>query len=320
MKNKGVTLTELLIVIVVMGIIAAFSIVKVSDIVTKARVDVDSYNLATLNEVSEDYYLNYGQSNGDIFYGIDTDEERMQELVTKGLLTSLVRIQQKDASFEWDVDEQVWILVGGEQNDYYNGTDIDYSFDSDLLTGLTDNGTVSIDMSDWSTDNGYLENTTGESRLFIPINSTTYTISVNAALGTGNTGGYGIFFDTTLKDDNASKDYGYVFQFDRGYGSGAMIVRPRSNGSEGGSVWTVRDYHTTIFPSKYTDPTWWTSTHTVKIVVTNESSTIRNAEFFIDGQSIGDYSYSNAIDGEKIYTGFRGWGSSTTQFYSISAN
>jgi prepilin-type N-terminal cleavage/methylation domain-containing protein len=318
MNNKGVTITELLIVIVVMGIIGAFSIVRVSEIVKNTRINVDSFNLSFLNEVTEDYYLDNGDTNGDIFDGINTDTLRMQELVSNGYLGSTIIVQQNGASFEWSVDDQVWNLIGGEVNNYYDGTNVSYSFDSDYLSEITNDGTVSIDMSDWSTDDGYLENGTGESRIFIPIGSTTYTISVSAALSAGTSGGYGIFFDTTLDGGDVTRDNGYVLQFDRGFGSGEVIVRPRTNGSEGGAVLRINDR--SLIPSKSVNPTWWTDTHTVNIVVTNVTDTTRNAEFFIDGVNVGSYSYTNNIEGEQIHTGFRGWGSSPTQFYSINVN
>ncbi len=320
MNNKGVTLTELLIVIVVMGIIAVFAMARFSEIVKNTKINVDTFNLSTLNEVTEDYHSTKADLNDGVFDGINTDTLRMQELVTRGYLSSPIVIQQNEASFEWSVDDQIWNIIGGEINDFYDGSTVNYTFDSDLLSDITDSGTVSIDMSDWSTDNGYLENGTGESRIFIPISSATYTITASAALGSGNSGGYGIFFDTTLDENNVSRDDGFVFQFDRGYGTGAMIVRPRSNGREGGAVWNLREYNTTVFPSKNVDPGWWTDTHTIKIVVTNTNDTTRNAEFFIDGQSIGSYSYTNNIEGDQIHTGFRGWGSSPTQFYSINVN
>lgn len=320
MNDKGFTLIEILIVIVVMGIIAGFTLVKVDTIISNTRINVDSFNLSTLNDVTEDYAVYYSVNSSDIFDGINSDSERMTALVTNGYLTSPVTAQQSGASFEWNVTDQAWELEGGEINGYYDGTIVNYVFDSDSLDDITGDGTVSIDMSDWSTDDGYLENTTGESRIFIPISNSTYIIEVSAALSSGSSGGYGIFFDTTLDGDDATKDNGYVFQFDRGYGTGAMIVRPRENGRERGAVWTLREYNSTVFPSKSVFPDWWTDTHTIRIVVTNEDANTRNAEFFIDGTSIGSYSYSNEVDGEQIYTGFRGWGSSPTEFYSLTAN
>ncbi len=317
MNEKGVTLVELLIVIIVMGIIAAFTIVKVDQIVTTTKINVDSFNLSTLNTVTDKYAQQYAGSTSDVFDGFSTDEYRMQSLVTKGYLDSMIRVQQSGASFEWVVVDQLWYLEGGLINGYFDGSTVNYTFNSDSLDDITGDGVVSYDMSDWSTDNGYLENTTGESRIFVPISSSTYDINVSAALSSGNTGGYGVFFDTTLKNDDPTKDEGLVLQFDRGWGDGAIIVRPRSDGSESGPVWTLRESESALIPSKTVDPDWWTDTHDISIVVTSVDESTREAEFFIDGSSLGSYTYSNEVEGEQIYTGFRGWGSSPTEFYSL---
>ncbi|PAT01575.1 hypothetical protein CI105_05740 [Candidatus Izimaplasma bacterium ZiA1] len=53
MNQKGVTLIELLIVIVVMGIIAAFSIVALDDIITNTSEQVDEYNVKLLEDKIE---------------------------------------------------------------------------------------------------------------------------------------------------------------------------------------------------------------------------------------------------------------------------
>jgi len=53
MNQKGVTLVELLIVIVVMGVISAFSIVALGDIITNTSQQVDEYNIKLLEDKIE---------------------------------------------------------------------------------------------------------------------------------------------------------------------------------------------------------------------------------------------------------------------------
>lgn len=318
MNNKGVTLIELLIVIVVLGVIGGFTIVQVSSIVDNSRIEVDSFNLSTLTSVTENFAEAYPSGTSDVFDGYSDNDARMLALVDSKFLDTRIVAQQKDAYFDWNVSTQSWDLIGGEINGFYNGSGLSYSFSTDTLDSIESSGTVSINMDRWSTDDGYLENSTGETRLFIPISSNEYVITVDAALQSGSNGGYGVFFDITLRNDNVNRDDGYIFQFDRGYAEGAMIVRPRSNGGEQGAVWSLRANNTTAFPSEAEDPDWWTDTHTIKIIVSNINNTTREAEFFIDGISIGTYSYSNEIDGNQIYTGFRGWGGSPTRFYGLN--
>lgn len=319
MKQKGITIMELLIVIVVMAIVAGFATITVTEIVHSARVKVDSMNLDTLNDVTYNYASYENISSGDIFSGYTTNEDRMIELVEAGALSKVIRPQQFGASFEWDIDLQVWSLVNGE---YVGNTGVSSGFDFSNKTDqeLSDLGVVSIDMNDWTTTDSGIENNTGESRIFVPISSNTYTITSSAALSEGTSGGYGVFFDTILENDNVNRDTGYVIQFDRGYGNGAIIVRPRTSGSEGSPVWQLRESQSNLIPSKYDDPEWWTSTHTIKVVVTNLDEVTRKAVFYLDGNVLGEYEYVNAIGGNQIYTGYRGWGSSPTVFYGLSIN
>jgi prepilin-type N-terminal cleavage/methylation domain-containing protein len=315
MKQKGVTLVELLIVIVVIGIIGTFAIIQVDEIVTNTRIEVDTYNLATLNDLTTKY-ADQNNISGNIFLGSSNDVERMTVLVEAGLIEKVIIPQQKDAIFQWSIDNQEWSLIGGVLSTLYDTDQTIYQFEETTLEDIIDQGSVSIDMSDWTyNEDGYLENDTGESRLFIPINKVTYTISATAQLDFGTAGGYGIFFDTYLENDDEDRDYGYIFQFDRGYD--AMVVRPRSNGREGNVVWRINDEDTSAFPSKSVDAEWWRSIHTIQIVVSNVNASTRSAKFYIDGDYLGEYTYANQIDGKTLYTGFRGWGSSTTKFYGI---
>jgi len=320
MNSKGLTLIELLIVVVVIGIIATFAVVAFGDTVDHSRIEADSHNLMILNNAT-DKYATTVSTNSDIFDGINEDSSRISTLISSGFIDRPIIPQQESASFEWDIDNQKWNLIGGELSDTYFETSYDsYDFSSNTLEEAQENGVVSINIDKWDTDNGYLENTTGETRIFIPITKETYTINVNAGLGSGSNGGYGIFFDTTLRDGDVDHDDGYVFQFDRGYAEGAMIVRPRVNGSERGPVWTLRANSTDIFPSENDDPDWWTDAHQVEIVVTNVDATTRSASFYLDGEFLGTFEYTNEVDGKQIYTGFRGWGGSPTQFHTINVN
>lgn len=321
MNKKGVSLVELLIVIVVLGVVAGFATVAVVNIVNKQRVGVDSYNVRYLNELTMEFSEDMGLDMSTVYNGIDTDEARMNLLITNNYLFSNLKTAQSGATFQWDETANLWTIVGGDYSATGGLAGSSINFASETIDTLESSGTVSINMAKWDTDDGYLENSTGETRIFIPISQSTYTIEVEAALSSGTGGGYGIFFHTTLRDGDEDHDDGYVFQFDRGYSTGAMIVRPRVNGRERGPVWSVRaSSGSATFPTKVEDAAWWTDTHTVKIIVTNVDVDTCNAAFYIDGTLIGDMDFDNEIGGDQIYTGFRGWGSSPTKFYSLGVN
>lgn len=182
--------------------------------------------------------------------------------------------------------------------------------------------TVSPQIDNWNlySENGLVnDGSNGQRIIYFPINQDEYTITVNAKLNDIDnlSGGYGIYFDTYFNNDNSSQDSGYIFQFDRGYSSGEMIVRPREFGSERNPTWRVWDSITDAFPSKYTNPEWWVTTHQITIEVTNINTTTRQASFFIDDIYIGKMTYENVISNQQIYVGFRGWNASDTFFYDL---
>lgn len=320
MNSKGLTLIELLIVVVVLGIIATFAVIALGDTVSHSRIEADSHNLMVLNQATNKYSTTLSTSDG-VFHGITEDNSRIDKLITSGFIDRTITAQQDSATFEWSIDHQKWNLIGGVLSDTYFEVSLDsYDFSSQTIEEVTDNGVVSSNIDKWSTDDGALENQVGQTNLFIPITKDTYTINVSAALGEGSNGGYGIFFDTTLRDGDPDHDDGLIFQFDRGYAEGAMIVRPRINGRERGPVWTLRANNTDLFPSESEDPEWWTQNHNVKIIVTNVNDTTRSATFYIDGELYGTYEYANNLEDKQVYTGFRGWNNSPTEFHTIDVN
>jgi prepilin-type N-terminal cleavage/methylation domain-containing protein len=320
MSNKGLTLVELLIVIVVIGIIGGFTGVSVTNIVHNTRVKVDSRNVDTLNSVTANY-ANWNMiTSSDIFAGLSTDEERMQVLISEGALSKTVEAQQNGASFEWDVTEQRWTLVGGEYIALDGVSNQTIDFSETTIQLLEDDGTRSIDIDDWTIVEDGLINDINETRLFIPVGDNEYTITVNATLSNNNnSGGYGIFFDTILENDDETRDTGFILQFDRGMGSGEIIVRPREGGSESNAVERYRSNELDFIPSKYDDPDWWSSTHEIEIVVEILNESTNQATFFIDGNKLGEFQYNtDHLDGSQLYTGFRGWNSNPTTFDSLT--
>jgi len=59
-KNNGVTLVELMIVAVILGVLAAIAIPRMSQSGTKAKVTACKANMALLNSAIERYYLTNG--------------------------------------------------------------------------------------------------------------------------------------------------------------------------------------------------------------------------------------------------------------------
>lgn len=107
-KNSGFTLIELIVVIAVLGILALIAIPNILGYVEEAKISADKATLRTLNNVTTMYKVESSNFNADVFSGINEDENRMLELVDNGYLSNEISPQQKDARFQWEVNNQIW--------------------------------------------------------------------------------------------------------------------------------------------------------------------------------------------------------------------
>jgi len=108
MNNKGVSLIELLVVIVVMGIIGGFSFGMVSNILENTRQGVDEQTVSTLNTATN-YYSFY--NHADTVFDVNlTDSEKLILLYNEGYVGSVIKTQSKDAVFIWSEEQRIWRL------------------------------------------------------------------------------------------------------------------------------------------------------------------------------------------------------------------
>ncbi|MEI6621360.1 MAG: type II secretion system protein [Actinomycetes bacterium] len=303
--DRGFTLVELLIVIVVIGILAGIVVFGVGRFRDDANTASDLANLKLLNNASAAYQVSApaGQNLNDL----TSDTARMNKLFDVGLLTNpvggvkVITPKVAGASFTWNTASGRWL--------YLNGNTQDYNFASDQLSNYPQTGT-------WTQSPGGFVSTAG--LLFVPNPRVEYTITSVATVGTG--GGYGILFNTTLATYNL--DTGYCLQFDRGFSaSGDIVIRPRTSGSEAGAI--ARYNSSTnpgLIPDKATNPTWWSAQHTLTLSVTAPSATSRVLALAIDGQTVfSNFTFNNPASPTNNYTGVRSW-SGTSTFQSLSTS
>ncbi|GAA0181338.1 hypothetical protein SH2C18_38840 [Clostridium sediminicola] len=310
-KNKGFTLIELIIVIAILGILASIVIPRFIGMIEKSKIQTDNANLRILNTATIAYGETKTITNKDIFDGIMLDEERIQELVSKGQLREVIKTQKKDTEFIWDINSQKW-LYGLEESISSSGQS--YILNNANLDNFRKVGTWS------SNDEGFYSN---YGLLFIDNPRNEYTITTKATLGEGNNGGYGILFETSLTDDN--KDTGYALQFDRGIGSGSIIIRPRINGKEKGSMsGFIFDNSNSFIPDKNTvdGKEWWSQTHDLKVQVENVSGETNKKRLKVwigDNQLTDNFEFNSDLEAENNFTGFRSWHIGTT-YHEININ
>ena len=122
LKNaKGITLIELLIVIVIMSIIATITVIAVGNIVSNTRLEADRANVITLNNATRLYRLQ--ASSDEIFYNSELSSEDLMEILhEQGFISNIITPLTKEYSFIWSIELQSWILsdlmyIVGSQSD-----------------------------------------------------------------------------------------------------------------------------------------------------------------------------------------------------------
>ncbi|ABW66895.1 competence type IV pilus major pilin ComGC [Desulfosudis oleivorans] len=162
----------------------------------------------------------------------------------------------------------------------------------------------------------------GSNRLFVPnpLGTGSYAITVNARLGEGDDGGYGIFFDAVV-DKYGRISSGYILQFDRGFGNGQLVIRQWSNDRESSSAPSRNRFDDpSVIPHKVKDPDWWTTTKEIKLDVIDLGNGHKQLSVYLDGVPTFNNWEFEGNSGQDTYTGFRGWHGPTAEFTDLSIN
>ncbi len=109
--KRGFGISELLIVLVVIGILSSAYLLSFADVTDNVKSKADEANLRTLNSATKIFKELYPSRNYDIFYGTYSNSARMQLLVESDCLVSKSAPEQKNATFIWSIPKQEWILV-----------------------------------------------------------------------------------------------------------------------------------------------------------------------------------------------------------------
>ena len=108
-NQKGVTLAELFIVIVILGVVASVSIIFVGNIVENTRINADQATVKTLNASTRYFRLNT-QHEDPFSNPTKTCNQLLNYLVDNGFIDSYPNPQSKQSEFIWDFAMQSWFL------------------------------------------------------------------------------------------------------------------------------------------------------------------------------------------------------------------
>lgn len=114
-KKNGVTITELIAVIVILAIITAIAIPLVGGLIENTRIAADRATVGVLNNVTTLYSMTRQSTDRDIFSGFTTDEQRLEELVSEGFLSGEIQPQHDEGAFIWSTEDQLWFLYNGDE-------------------------------------------------------------------------------------------------------------------------------------------------------------------------------------------------------------
>lgn len=90
--ERGFTLIELIVVIAILGILAAIAVPRVTTSLSNAKVKADEANLKILQNAVERYYVEHDQ----------TYPSSLQKLVDDGYIDEIPEAQQPGKEFKYD--------------------------------------------------------------------------------------------------------------------------------------------------------------------------------------------------------------------------
>lgn len=107
-RKNGLTLVELLMVLVILGVIAGIGVFLIGNSISSARLAADQATVRNLN-TAVSYYL-LGETDTEAFFTAQDDTERITVLYETGYLSAMPVIQNPDGNLVFDPSEIVWHL------------------------------------------------------------------------------------------------------------------------------------------------------------------------------------------------------------------
>jgi general secretion pathway protein G len=318
-KNKGFTIIELLVIISVISILAAAFLPRLTGVIDKAKIANVREEFRNLRNSMTIIYF------GNNEYPEDIEKIKKLELASENMLRGPNEeyydytnpdnnTQNYRFGYYFEKLDKILILENGI---IYWASAFEHDF-----ADYDDSFLAALDLStgSWNAGEESIYTDGGEAKIFMENNNDEYTLVSNAKMTSLNSNGYGIFLDTQLESNDPNNDSGFILQFDKGFGGGEVILRPRITGSEQGPGDQRLDLDESISQylsnnSDKTEEDYWHDEHEIKMEVRRVTAEDKEVDVYIDGLMVGTLEYESE-ELENAFTGFRTWGS-RTDFYNL---
>ena len=265
MRNKGLTLIELLIVIVVMGIVAGFSVLTVTEVIHASQEKADLNNLNTLNEATDNYIMFEDIDDSDAFAGINSDLDRITQLLVSGYIDIRVTPQQDVATFGWNVDDQEWqLFIDGNP---YSEESSGYDFGNITIDDAINDGMYVYQEGniDYDEEEGRLVFDPRKGKTLKSTSADEYSFTVKWSTENLNDARILFMFDYYDESDLDTGD-GFSILFRKN--TNFVRLHKVTNGTRFTHVSTFNYASSGIIPNYTVDDSWYGEVHTTKLIAT----------------------------------------------------
>ncbi len=326
LSHKGLSMIELLAVLVLLGVISAVAVISLSTLLENSRIRADQGNVTTLNQATRLFLLS-DEQGFNAWLALASTEEKINALVAYGYLSRVPTLQHSDSSFDFDGDLLRWCFQRCDP--------IVSVFNFIQPTFVVDDFPIKRNENSFElTEDGLLASppATNDNIIFFPNPRNAYTLVVTGQIFpriSGNIwGGFGVLFETRLNNQNPAQDTGYILQLDRH--EGQVLIRPRTNGNEGNPILRYDVTFNGGIPS-YTLNTdnlrndtvranpWWEEPHTLRLTVSEQDGN-KTLSLWIDEVFVFLWSIPQPIpfeDAATNHSGLRVWNNVPVLFTSF---
>lgn len=319
MNNKAVTIVELIISIVIISVIASFSVIGVTRYLESSKLNSDINTVTTLNKVTQNYILENNITENTIFSDLEDDQDKIDYLINNGYLSGVIESRSEGGSFSWNNESKLWeFQLDGRI--YTNETGFNFtsmSLDQAKASGLfTEGGTNDVRYNE---EEGQVELEARKAKMLNAINKDEYTINVT-------------WSSESVNDPRIIFLFDYYDETDLGEGEGFIILfRANTNFvrlqkvRNGESYTTLKTFsykNTGLIPNYSDEPDFYGLQHQTKLVITRVNDTTKLIKIYLDGTYITEFTYTQEVMETDVYYGVGSQKNIDSDVYvqSMSAN